>query len=605
MIQLFYALFFAFIMYFLTACGEDISTLDFNTSDSLTYTPTTFAQNSISELNNTEENETLSSFQVLSGRAIDGYLKEAYVCIDTNLDDSCLEEAYSTQTDDLGYYELALDDAIVDKIKSKHLPILVYGGVDSDSKKRYRGKLKAIVDQNISTHNITPITSVAFSAYSNGLTIQEAKLSTAKQLEIDLSDVDSDFIEEQNYKTKAVALSLQKSLEVLSKTDNDISLGYEKLGKQIVSSLTDANISSSSLIDFIATIDSSNEAIDMITLVNDISQEFSSQDVNQGNALALLNENLKVIKNIAENNDSELRNNLNTLIHAVVNNDFESATTSTYINKLLLSSLDVKDVDSLISKLNTSSLDLSQNASVTEIVDAINESNPGFIKATLTSVTEIVKTSTLALSKDFVSNTLTDLLTSDKNISSIFSPKAFLEFAVQDKSDLFFNVVTESNSLGKFFNEEANPLVLSALNISGLKLSDSTKQTLAKINISSITDQNSSTGILNFALNLLPKNTENNTSTQESNTSKFTFSGVLFDFVLDKISGETTLQDLALQQAVVVASKTLNLNLSTDDAKKFLELYKEKDNITIANLTSFYDLIKKFATNQTNNNEDI
>ncbi len=95
----------------------------------------------------------------ISGKAVDGYLKEAIVCLDLDMNDNCnLSKEPAANTDENGSYTLTLTQEQLDHENFNVAPIIAYGGIDSDTGKRFEGFLKAPNDG--SAINVTPLTTL-------------------------------------------------------------------------------------------------------------------------------------------------------------------------------------------------------------------------------------------------------------------------------------------------------------------------------------------------------------------------------------------------------------------------------------------------------------
>jgi len=95
-----------------------------------------------------------SSSLTITGNAVDGYLRNALVCVDTNNNLECDDNESFSKTTSTGGYTLSVD-------KDQALAsIIAYGGVDDGTGQRFNGILKAPLDKGAVKLNITPLTTL-------------------------------------------------------------------------------------------------------------------------------------------------------------------------------------------------------------------------------------------------------------------------------------------------------------------------------------------------------------------------------------------------------------------------------------------------------------
>lgn len=166
----------------------------------------------------------------ITGNAVDGYLQYATVCLDLSGDGYCQSVEPHTQTDENGSFTLELTDAHKADENFDEALLLVFGGVDADTGKDFRGKLYAANDGS-EVLNISPITTlvakhVAAQVEDQNLTreqirerIQEAKAKVAAALDIDEDAITLDPVAYQKShgddKLIRQALKVQKAVEAL------------------------------------------------------------------------------------------------------------------------------------------------------------------------------------------------------------------------------------------------------------------------------------------------------------------------------------------------------------------------------------------------------
>ena len=138
-------------------------------------------------------NDSTSSQININGKAIDGYISGAKVCLDINKNNVCENDEPSVITYMDGSFTLSTD------IKGEY-PIIISGGTDMATNKTFDGMLKNIVNvssSNIST-NITPLTTIATNLYQENIknnttyTMAQAKQNIANSLNIDTDKIESD-----------------------------------------------------------------------------------------------------------------------------------------------------------------------------------------------------------------------------------------------------------------------------------------------------------------------------------------------------------------------------------------------------------------------------
>ena len=144
------------------------------------------------ENTNTSYNENPTTTSNISGKAVDGEIKEATVCIDLNENNLCDTNEPSTKTDINGNYSFYVSNTIGTK------PILVLGGIDTATNKVFDGILKETItiDSNdITSINITPLTTIATELYQDekktdiNYTPNQAKSKIAQNLGLNVEDI--------------------------------------------------------------------------------------------------------------------------------------------------------------------------------------------------------------------------------------------------------------------------------------------------------------------------------------------------------------------------------------------------------------------------------
>ncbi|MCH9813900.1 MAG: hypothetical protein K0U47_08165 [Epsilonproteobacteria bacterium] len=192
----------------LTGCGSTSATVDDITNDI------------------TEEIKQAS----ISGKAIDGYLQFATVCLDIDADGYCQQTEPHSQTAADGSFTLTIEQSHRDQEKFDEALLLVFGGKDVDTGKDFRGKLYAPNDGSEQL-NVSPITTLVAKNLEKEIKdqtltreeikekIKQAKAKVAKALDIKEEEVGVDPVafqqENQDDRLIKKALQVQKSVEAL------------------------------------------------------------------------------------------------------------------------------------------------------------------------------------------------------------------------------------------------------------------------------------------------------------------------------------------------------------------------------------------------------
>lgn len=184
----------------------------------------------------------------ISGKAIDGYLINATVCLDLNLDGYCqIGEEPVASTKEKGAFTLEVTDRHKENYPEyMKSPLLVYDGYDVDTGERFIGKLKAPLNDGKAI-NISPLSTVVEAVMSDSVTQDEAEELVKGMLGLGKDvDLKADPIEaaKENSELLRAALKIQKTLEVLveaqvkagsTSSKNDLVEGlYKKLAEEVV-----------------------------------------------------------------------------------------------------------------------------------------------------------------------------------------------------------------------------------------------------------------------------------------------------------------------------------------------------------------------------------
>jgi hypothetical protein len=160
----------------------------------------------------------------LDGKVIDGYIKEATVCLDTNENNLCDDNEPTTTTDENGSYSLDIDIA-----QQGYYPLISIGGIDTATNEQFDGTLINVIDIKEDTTllediQLTPLTTIGSIIYKqeiqkdSNFTIDQSKELLAQKLNIPVQDVDKDPLKDKTIfaKTQQIIQStklLQKSIQ--------------------------------------------------------------------------------------------------------------------------------------------------------------------------------------------------------------------------------------------------------------------------------------------------------------------------------------------------------------------------------------------------------
>ncbi len=174
----------------------------------------------------------------VSGNAVDGYLRNAFVCLDINQNGECDSGEPYTKTDANGAYEL--DISGVSAQQRAVAKLLVTGGVDVSSGERFGGLLQAPLIPDTAVVNITPITTIVAAKTERNAQAREAMREVAASLGISNADeINEDPLKLADKKLYEQGLKIQKALEVIAeairKQDGkmDRAEAFERIAKKV------------------------------------------------------------------------------------------------------------------------------------------------------------------------------------------------------------------------------------------------------------------------------------------------------------------------------------------------------------------------------------
>ena len=161
-----------------------------------------------------------------SGTASDGYIKEAVVCLDMNLNNKCdnnvtYKEPF-TVTDVNGSYSLEVSAA--DKAKAAtNAPLLLVGGTDIDTNSKLTGTFKAPFDPTAvtTTVQITPLSTLVSAMIDKNVSVATAYKQVAKALGLSETQVKSDPVQlakDGDKKVIQAAMTIHRVITTMAKS---------------------------------------------------------------------------------------------------------------------------------------------------------------------------------------------------------------------------------------------------------------------------------------------------------------------------------------------------------------------------------------------------
>ena len=163
--------------------------------------------------NNGNNNSSNNSYELITGKVVDGYVKNAKVCVDINNNLKCDNDEPFTYTDEHGNYTLV--------IENKNYILISTGGIDTQT------NTPAITMYSNTTYkNITPLTSVAIKygeeAVANYFNIDKSKIAANPLENEEIKDIVTNIV---NIKLSTGEYLLsnelqQSSPQNISKEDN-------------------------------------------------------------------------------------------------------------------------------------------------------------------------------------------------------------------------------------------------------------------------------------------------------------------------------------------------------------------------------------------------
>jgi len=159
---------------------------DTNTTTPDTNTTTPDTNTTTPDTNTTTpDNEPDESMKEVSfgGTVVDGYLSKATVCLDLDSSGACSVEEPNVSTSESGQFSFSG----VEVKKSTQIPIIVFGGTDTATKKAFKREFKSVIDTDKVTNEtslmITPLSDLAsISFLQDKISIEESTKAIAEGL---------------------------------------------------------------------------------------------------------------------------------------------------------------------------------------------------------------------------------------------------------------------------------------------------------------------------------------------------------------------------------------------------------------------------------------
>jgi hypothetical protein len=192
----------------------------------------------------------LAAANTLTGVAVDGYILGATVFLDINRNGLADAGEPSTTTDLNGRY--ALDYSSVTGSVSG-LPVVVTGGVDSDTGFAFAGKLSAPVESVSQAQVVTPMTTLVDAMVAQGLAADvpaaKQKVASALGLTVDQLATDPVAAIANNPGIYTTAVALQRSIQMLASANARTGESSHESQERVVRALAMAIRSETSAVD--------------------------------------------------------------------------------------------------------------------------------------------------------------------------------------------------------------------------------------------------------------------------------------------------------------------------------------------------------------------
>jgi hypothetical protein len=207
-----------------------------------------------------------NSNNLISGYAIDGYLKNSTVCLDINDNSKCDIGEDSTTTNENGYF------SFTPTTDSTNKSILVVGGTDIATSKIFSGTIKKVVDSSVDKSNvlITPITTLIHNTYKKGNSLSNARQTIATALGLDISKIDGNPMIDKDIFAKTQKII--QSANILVKNIESDSTKNSDAFNHIIDNITDSIITENNfdISQVITKLESVNYGTKTISITTDV-----------------------------------------------------------------------------------------------------------------------------------------------------------------------------------------------------------------------------------------------------------------------------------------------------------------------------------------------
>jgi hypothetical protein len=218
----------------------------------------------------TENSTSTTTNQTLQGKVIDGYIRNATVCVDLNLDNVCQKESEPyTYSDANGSYYLEVSTDI------SQGQLLTYGGEDISSNKPFELILSAPITGTVISNSeesaqpvhITPLTTLVNMYHKeSNISLQSAKETVAALLNVQSDKIMKDHVEELEKQNDTELyeknLKVLKTIEAITILENDDTLSDKKeKTKEVISKIVQEIDSSTSFDEAIQNSDLSSKTV--------------------------------------------------------------------------------------------------------------------------------------------------------------------------------------------------------------------------------------------------------------------------------------------------------------------------------------------------------
>ena len=187
------------------------------------------------------------SSSVLSGLAVDGYVQGATVFLDINKNGVLDAGEPSATTDATGKYTL---DYSAVSTSVTGLPIVVTGGIDTDTGNAFTGQLSARVDKATTGQVVSPLTSLIDAVIAQGLAadVDTAKTMIASGLGLTVAQLTSDPVAAiaSNPAIYSTAVTLQRSVQLLASANSIPSETAQQTHERVVRALASTVVAQAS-----------------------------------------------------------------------------------------------------------------------------------------------------------------------------------------------------------------------------------------------------------------------------------------------------------------------------------------------------------------------